>query len=96
MAYLRITDTMQRSTEDLLLRKPISSIGRREGNDVVLTDPTVAATHANIIKGAAGCSISVLDRSNELYLNGKRVRKADLAYGDKLLLGRYEITLMEG
>ncbi len=96
MAYLRILDTMQRTSEEVLLRKPINSIGRRDGNDVVLADPTVAATHANLIKSGHGCSVSVLDRSNELYVNGKRVRKADLAYGDRLLLGRYELTLMEG
>jgi transcriptional regulator with GAF, ATPase, and Fis domain len=96
MAYLRIVDTMQRTTEEVLLRKPINSIGRRDGNDVVLADPTVAATHANIIKSGHGCSVSVLDRSHELYVNGKRVRKADLGWGDRILLGRYELTLMEG
>ena len=96
MAYLRIVDTMQRTTEEVLLRKPINSIGRRDGNDVVLTDPTVAATHANLIKSGHGCSVSVLERSHELYVNGKRVRKADLSWGDRILLGRYELTLMEG
>ncbi len=96
MAYLRILDTMQRTTEEVVLRKPINSIGRREGNDVVLADPTVASTHANLVRTSHGCSISVTDRSHELYVNGKRLRKADLAYGDRLLLGRYELTLREG
>ncbi len=96
MAYLRIIDTMQRTTEEVLLRKPINSIGRRDGNDVLLSDPTVASTHANLVKTSQGCSVSVTDRSHELYVNGKRVRKADLSYGDRILLGRYELTLLEG
>ncbi len=96
MAYLRITDTIQRTSEDALLRKPINSIGRRAGNDIVLSDPTVAATHANLVQRGDDFSVSVLDRSNELYLNGKRIRKADLGYGDRLLAGRFELTLCEG
>ena len=96
MAYLRILDTMHGTSNEVVLRKPINSIGRRDGNDVILSDPTVAATHANLIKSGQGYSISVLDRSNELYVNGKRTRQTDLGYGDRALLGRYELTLMEG
>ena len=53
MAYLRIVDTMQRTTDEVVLRKPINAIGRREGNDVVLGDPTIAATHANLVMSGA-------------------------------------------
>ena len=88
MAYLRILDTMQRTTEEVVLRKPINSIGRRDGNDVLLPDPTVASTHANLIRTSHGCSVSVTDRSHELYVNGKRVSSVRLRNGDQIRLGR--------
>jgi transcriptional regulator with GAF, ATPase, and Fis domain len=96
MAYLRILDTLQRTTEEVPLRKPIVSIGRREGNDIVLADPTIASTHANLVKSGQTYSVAVLDRGHELYVNGKKVLKADLTPGDKLLIGRFELSFLDG
>ena len=96
MAYLRCTDPVRRTTRDLVIRKPLTSIGRGDGNDLILDDPMLGSTHAQLVKIGPGYSISVTDRSNELYVNGKLTKQGPLVYGDKAMVGRFEITLMDG
>ncbi|MCB9778211.1 MAG: sigma 54-interacting transcriptional regulator [Alphaproteobacteria bacterium] len=96
MAYLRCHDPIRRTTVELPLKKPLVTIGRKDGNDIVLDDSTVSATHANLLRQGGRHSISVLDRGNELYVNGKLARQATLAAGDRVLIGRFELTLMDG
>lgn len=96
MAYLRCYDPVRRSTRDIPLHKPLVTIGRQAGNDIVLDDPTIAATHAQLVRTGSGHSVSVTDRSNEIYVNGRISRSAGLKEGDSLLVGRFQLTLMAG
>ena len=96
MAFLRCQDPILKTARDIAIKKPLVTIGRAKGNDVVLEDSTLAPTHANLMRTAGRLSVSVLDRSNELYLNGKLTRSANLNEGDRLLVGRYELILMPG
>ncbi|MBN1337629.1 MAG: sigma 54-interacting transcriptional regulator [Deltaproteobacteria bacterium] len=96
MAYLHIVDTVRRSTQDVALRKPILTLGRKQGADVVLDDASLAPVHANLVQKGGGLTVSVVEHSLELYVNGHRVRTADLSPGDTLLLGRFEIRLEGG
>ncbi|MCO4769975.1 MAG: sigma 54-interacting transcriptional regulator [Deltaproteobacteria bacterium] len=94
--FVRCTDPVSRTTQDIALRKPIVSIGRAQGNDIVLTDPAVAPSHANLVRKASHVTVMLLDRSHEIYVNGRRARHADLKAGDRLLVGRFELTLLDG
>ena len=96
MAYLTCHDPVRSTSQDIVLKKPIISVGRREGNDVVLEDPTVAASHASLVRRGGGYSLSISARGNEVYVNGRLARKADLSFGDRLLIGRFELTLCDG
>jgi len=96
MAYLHCHDPVRSSSLDIPLRKPLVSIGRKSGNDIVLEDPTVAPTHANLLRTGGRHSLSVTDRGNEVYVNGRLARQAELSTGDRLLIGRFELTLHEG
>jgi len=96
MAYLRCFDPVRKTSEDILLRKPLVTIGRAAGNDVVLADPSIAATHANLVRRGGQHQLSVVQRTNEIYVNGRLTRNASLKDGDKLLVGRFELTLMPG
>ena len=96
MAYLRCHDPVRKTTADIPLRKPLVTIGRKSGNDVVLEDATIAATHANLLRRGGRHSLTVVDRGNEVYVNGKLTRQAELGEGDRLLIGRFELTLHEG
>ncbi len=96
MAYLQINDPVRKTSTSFLLRKPLITIGSSPGNDIVLADPTVAASHMNLVRKGSRYLAMVLDRSKELYLNGRRIRSADLNTGDHLLVGRFEISVLSG
>jgi len=93
---MRYLDPATKERRDIIIRKPLTSIGRARGNDIVLSDPMVAPTHANLLKSGDKLTVSVVERSNELYINGRRSRQARLSPGDRLLVGRFELTLHEG
>ncbi|MEC7241861.1 MAG: sigma 54-interacting transcriptional regulator [Myxococcota bacterium] len=94
--YLRYQDPNSNAIRDFPIRKPIVSIGRTGSNDIVLSDAMIAPTHANILRKPKHLTVAVVDRGNELYVNGKRVRKADLKPGDTLLVGMFELSVHEG
>ncbi len=96
MAFLRVHDPLRHSTQEIPLRKPLVSLGRSAGNDVVLEDVAVGSTHANLMRRGDRYSLSLMSKDGEVYVNGRQVLKADLAYGDRLLVGRFELTLLEG
>ncbi len=96
MAFLRCTDTIRKTTEDVVLRKPLVTIGRRAGNDVVLKDPSVSPTHANLVRKGGKHNLTVMGRGAEVYVNGRLTRSALLAPGDTLLIGRFQLALHEG
>ena len=50
MSYLACKDTVRQTTKDVPLKKALISIGRISGNDIVLDDPTIGATHANLLR----------------------------------------------
>jgi transcriptional regulator with GAF, ATPase, and Fis domain len=96
MAYLRCTDTLRQTTKDIPLRKPLVTIGRVPGNDVVLEDQTVGATHANLLRSGKTVTLNAVDAKAEIYVNGKKVRSREIAIGDKILIGRFEIEMLDG
>ena len=96
MPYIRVTDPVRKTSRNVVLKKRLLGIGRKAGNDLVLEDPTVSANHATLVQTAGGYSLGITDRSNEVYVNGRRVRKADISTGDRLLIGRFELELCEG
>ncbi len=96
MPYLQCVDPVRKTRQDHPIRKPLVSIGRKAGNDILLDDPGVAPIHANLLRRGEQLSVSAIDRGSELYLNGRLVRQAELSPGDKLLIGRFELTLHMG
>ncbi|MFZ5479211.1 MAG: sigma 54-interacting transcriptional regulator [Myxococcota bacterium] len=96
MAYLRCKDPVRGEERDIPIRKPLVTIGRAEGNDVVLADGTLAPIHCNLLRKGNHFTLSVIDRSTTFLFNGQRARSTDLKVGDEFLMGRYALTLMEG
>jgi len=96
MAYLRCKDPIRGDERDIPIRKPLITLGRAEGNDVVLADPTLAPIHANLLRKGNHFTLSVIDRATTFLYNGMRARSTDLRVGDEVLFGRYSVTLMEG
>ena len=96
MAYLRVRDPQGGEPRDVPLRKPLVLIGRAPGNDVVLDDPVLAPTHANLLRKGNHFTLSVIDRATTFNFQGMRARSTDLKVGDEVGFGRFFVTLMEG
>ncbi|MBM4365743.1 MAG: sigma 54-interacting transcriptional regulator [Deltaproteobacteria bacterium] len=96
MAFLRVRDPQGGEPRDVALRKPLVLIGRAPGNDVVLDDPSLAPTHANLLRKGNHFTLSVIDRATTFTFQGMRARSTDLKVGDEVGFGRFFVTLMEG
>jgi transcriptional regulator with GAF, ATPase, and Fis domain len=95
MPYLRCEHTIRKTRKDVTLHKVLTTLGRAPGNDVVLDDPMLQPTHANLMRQGASFTLSVLAKDGEAYVNGKRVRSSALAEGDRILLGAWQLTFSE-
>ncbi len=69
------------------LHKPISTIGRAPGNDVVVVDASLHHHHAQIVFNGRDFQLEEMDRDGAIAINGKKKRRARLINGDRLTLG---------
>ena len=92
MPFFRCEHTIRKSTHRVAVRKVLTTIGRSSGNDIVLDDPMVGSTHAQVMRKGPNHTVSLVDRSSELYVNGRRVRVAELNQGDQVVLGAWKLT----
>jgi len=63
------------------------SIGRLDTSDLVLNDPTVSRTHAEIRRDGDGFEVVDLGSRNGTKVNGRGVSRQRLTDGDDLLIG---------
>lgn len=82
--------------QGLNLDKPVVTIGRAPGNDLVLPHPSVSGRHTQIAKMPDGkFQIRDLGSTNGTYVNGARVQGAAVAGpGDRVTIGA--VTLLLG
>jgi transcriptional regulator with GAF, ATPase, and Fis domain len=73
------------------LHKPVTTIGRALGNDIAIPEPTVAHHHAQIVFNGRDFQLEEADKEAEILINGKKKRRARLAHGDRLTLGRAQL-----
>ena len=69
------------------------TIGRLSQNDVVIDDPQVSAVHARIKDVEGRWVIYDEDSAAGTYVNSRRIRVAELADGDQILIGTNKIYL---
>jgi pSer/pThr/pTyr-binding forkhead associated (FHA) protein len=74
------------------LFKPVSTVGRALGNDVSVTSPGLAETHAQVIFDGRDFNLEEVDKQGEILINGKKKRRARLVHGDRLKLGEAEFV----
>lgn len=66
-------------------------IGRSKECDIQLADPNVSRRHAEVRQEGASYWIVDLDSTNGVEVNGRRLKRAKLEDGDRLVLGSTEI-----
>lgn len=69
------------------------TIGRRDGNQVVLEADNISRHHAAIIRREAGYLLRDLGSANGTFLNEQRVETAPLHDGDRLRIGNFTATI---
>ena len=79
------------------LNRPVVTIGREAGNDIVLDDPQVSRQHARLTLQGASYMIEDLGSTNGSFINGRRVMTpTPLNPGDKLGLGDTVVLEVQG
>lgn len=68
------------------------TIGRLPDNDVRIDNPTVSGHHSLIINILNDSFLEDLNSTNGTYVNGKLIKKHALEHGDKITLGKYQLT----
>ena len=89
MAQLAING--EGKAETAVLTKEITSLGRKENNDIVLDSKNVSKNHARIIAEDGGFKIEDLGSANGVFLNGRKIQQAGLKNGDKIKIGDFAL-----
>jgi adenylate cyclase len=75
------------------LRNESVTIGRIEGNDLVLNHPSVSRRHARIDRRGTTHWVIDLKSTNGIKLNGNVVTESEIKPGDKISVGSVELDL---
>ncbi len=74
-----------------IIDKERTTIGREEGNDLVLNDSGVSSHHAEISVSAKGFVLYDLESANGTFLNEKKISDALIYAGDNIRMGSTEL-----
>jgi transcriptional regulator with GAF, ATPase, and Fis domain len=74
------------------LHKPVTTLGKAPGNDLVLSSDGVMPNHAQISFDGRDFIIDEIDRAGSMAINGKKKRRTRLVHGDRVRLGEAEIA----
>ncbi|HEX5037363.1 MAG TPA: sigma 54-interacting transcriptional regulator [bacterium] len=76
------------------LNRPVTKLGKKEDNDLVLDEKTVSRNHAEIVQTEDSYILKDLGSTNGTYLNDIRVKEAYLSPGDIVRLGTARIEFI--
>jgi pSer/pThr/pTyr-binding forkhead associated (FHA) protein len=71
----------------------IKTIGRATRADFIVDAPLVSRLHCRLESDADALEVIDLSSTNGTFVNGKRVRRAHLQTGDRLRVGRVELSI---
>jgi pSer/pThr/pTyr-binding forkhead associated (FHA) protein len=68
------------------------SIGRREGNDIVIENVAVSGQHAKVDSVEGGYIVTDLQSTNGTFVNEKMITSHSLKHGDKITIGKHTLV----
>lgn len=80
----------------IVLRRGRTLVGRRDNNDIVITEPSVSALHAWIISDNGVSRVMNMLSTNGTFVNDQKVHEATLVHGDRLRFGTVEFVFQMG
>ena len=69
------------------------TVGRASGADFVVEAPLVSRLHCRLDAGDETIEVLDLSSTNGTYVNGKRITRASVKAGDRLRVGRVELSV---
>ena len=75
------------------LSKPVTRIGRRDGNDWIIQDGSVSGTHCEIEKTATGFLLRDLGSTNGTKVNGDTVKVSGIFKNDVIMVGDVSLLI---
>ncbi|QDU69077.1 FHA domain-containing protein [Engelhardtia mirabilis] len=70
-------------------------IGRRDGNDLVIADPSVSGRHALVRPDGDGLAVEDLGSTNGTLIEGKRIERGHVSPGQALRIGKVELSVAD-
>jgi pSer/pThr/pTyr-binding forkhead associated (FHA) protein len=74
----------------------IKTVGRAPRADFIVDAALVSRLHCRLTASEDGLEVVDLSSTNGTFVNDKRVKKATLASGDRLRVGRVELKVAKG
>jgi pSer/pThr/pTyr-binding forkhead associated (FHA) protein len=93
MWLLKTEEGIARRFTFRILPGTIKTVGRAARADFVLDAGMVSRIHCRLTAGAQELEVLDLDSTNGTFVNGARVDRALLKEGDRLGIGRVELTI---
>ena len=79
--------------KDYVLGPGVSTVGRDPASAVHLESPIVSRLHARLTRHGETVTVEDLDSANGTYLNGRRVSRSEVAPGDLLVVGPFQLVV---
>jgi two-component system cell cycle response regulator len=70
-------------------------LGRDESAELRMVEDGVSRIHAKVVASRGGVVVKDLSSTNGTYVNGARITQQELRTGDKVLLGRSILQVIE-
>jgi S-DNA-T family DNA segregation ATPase FtsK/SpoIIIE len=71
----------------------VKTIGRAIGADLILDAPLVSRVHCRLEANDETLEVIDLESTNGIYVNGDRVQRRHMIPGDRLKVGRVELSV---
>ncbi|NML16315.1 FHA domain-containing protein [Azohydromonas caseinilytica] len=76
------------------LTKDKTTLGRRPYNDIVIDNLAVSGEHAVLQTVGSAVFIEDLNSTNGTYINGRAIRRQQLAHNDSVEIGKYKLRYL--
>ena len=93
-----ILESHHPADERLTFRLPagsINTIGRSAGAQFIVEAPLVSRLHCQLTATEEALHVKDLGSTNGTFVNGKRIKTAEMKEGDRLSVGRLELTVLK-
>ncbi|MBN2254531.1 MAG: FHA domain-containing protein [Deltaproteobacteria bacterium] len=80
--------------KEIPLEKEVITIGRKEGNDVVIDNIGVSGFHAKIVREGDYYAVEDMNSLNGTFVDGKKISKVILDSGNVILVGKHTLEFI--